>query len=119
MMSLFIENSPWVFLILTVLIGGTAAWLTGRALAIGWRPTWQIIFYMSLLGLVLRFFHFALFQGTLVSLHYYVTDTLILLSAACLGYRLTRVKQMVTQYAWEVERTSLFSWRNKFDSHKS
>ena len=111
MMSLFVEKSPWVFLCLTVIIGGGAAWLAGRALAMGWRPTWQIILYMSLLGLALRFFHFALFEGTLLSLHYYITDTFILFVAAYLGYRLTRATQMVTQYAWEFERTSPFSWR--------
>ncbi len=31
-MSLFVEDNPWVFLIMTVVIGGGAAFLAGRAL---------------------------------------------------------------------------------------
>ena len=112
-MSLFVEKSPWVFLVMTVIIGGGAAWMMGRALALGWRPLWQAFIYVALLGLALRFFHFALFQSTLLSLHYYIADSLVLLAAALLGYRLTRVNQMVTQYAWEYERTSPFTWREK------
>ena len=112
-MSLFVEKSPWVFVFVTVIIGGGAAWLSGRALATNWRPAWQIALYMALLGCALRFFHFALFQGELLSLHYYVTDTLVLCTAAFLGFRLTRVNQMVTQYAWEYERAGPFTWRKK------
>lgn len=113
MASIIIEQSLWIFLILTVIIGGGAAMLAGRALAIGWRPAWQIIVYTALLGLAVRFFQFALFESTLLSLHYYITDTLVLFVAAYLGYRMTRVTQMVTQYAWEFERAGPFSWRKK------
>jgi hypothetical protein len=118
-MGLFVEKSPWVFLFVTVIIGGGAAWLTGRALAANWRPAWQIVLYVALLGCALRFFHFALFQGALVSVHYYLTDTLVLLSAAYLGFRLTRVTQMVTQYAWEFERAGPFFWRKRRQPDKT
>ena len=40
-MSLFVEDSPWIFLIMTVLIGGGAAYLAGRNLAGKWRPVWM------------------------------------------------------------------------------
>jgi hypothetical protein len=112
-MSLFIETSPWVFFILTVIIGGGAAYLAGRALAAKWRPLWQPLFYMLLLGLGVRFLQYALFGGNLLSVHYYLTDTAVLLAAALLGYRLTRVRQMVTQYSWLYERAGPFAWREK------
>ena len=32
------ERSLWVFFLATVLLGGGAAWLTGRAIALLWRP---------------------------------------------------------------------------------
>jgi hypothetical protein len=99
-MSLFIEDTFSIFLIMTVIIGGGAAFLAGRALASKWRPVWMPVFYMLLLGLALRFFHYALFNGDLLSAHYYLTDTLVLVAAALLGYRLTRVNQMVSQYPW-------------------
>jgi hypothetical protein len=48
-----------------------------------------------------------------LSLHYCMTDTLVLIAGASLGYRLTRVSQMVSQYPWLYERSSPFSWRAK------
>jgi EamA domain-containing membrane protein RarD len=112
-MSLFVEDSIWVFLFLTVILAGAAAFQAGRAMASKWRPVWLTIVYMVLLGLAVRFFHFALFEGDLLSLHYFITDTLVLIAAAMLGYRLTRVKQMTTQYPWLYERSGPFSWRER------
>jgi hypothetical protein len=112
-MSLFVEDSPWIFLIMTVVIGGGAAFMAGRSLASKWRPLWMPILYMVPLGLALRFFHYALFNGNLLSVHYFITDTLVLVAWAILGYRLTQVNQMVSQYPWLYERSSPFSWRTK------
>jgi len=94
------EGSLGVFLLVTVAMGGGAAWLTGRAIAGTWRPWWQAIAYALILGAVVRFFHFALFEGTLLSARYYLVDTSVCLIAALLGYRTTRLRQMSTQYRW-------------------
>jgi hypothetical protein len=112
-MSLFVEDSLGVFIIMTVVIGGGAAFLAGRAMASKWRPWITAVLYMIPLGLALRFFHYALFTGDLLSIHYFITDTLVLIAGAGLGYRLTRVRQMVSQYPWLYERSSPFSWRAK------
>ena len=112
-MSLFVEDSLGVFIVMTVVIGGGAAFLSGRAMAAKWRPWMMAVLYMIPLGLALRFFHYALFTGDLLSLHYFITDTLVLIAGAGLGYRLTRVGQMVSQYPWLYERSSPFSWREK------
>ncbi|MFO1091186.1 MAG: hypothetical protein U1E46_16545 [Hyphomicrobiales bacterium] len=112
-MSLFVEDNPWIFLIMTVLIGGGAAFLAGRGLALKWRPVWMAVAYMIPLGAALRFLHYALFNGSLLSLHYFVTDTLVLIAGALLGYRLKRVDQMVRQYGWLNERAGPFFWREK------
>jgi hypothetical protein len=112
-MSLLIEDKLSVFLIMTVIIGGGAAFLAGRNLATRWRPAWMSAAYMILLGLALRFFHYALFAGDLLSVHYFITDTAVLIAAALLGYRLTRVNQMVSQYPWAYERSGPLSWRSK------
>ena len=112
-MELFVEDKLSVFLVMTVVIGGGAAFLAARGMASKWRPVWMAVAYMAPLGLALRFFHYALFNGALLSLHYFITDTLVLIAAALLGYRLTRVKQMVTQYPWAWERAGPFSWRAK------
>ena len=112
-MSLFIENDPWVFVFMTVIIGGGAGFLAGRALASKWRPIWMPVLYMLLMGLAVRFFHYALFEGDLFSIHYYITDTGVLEALSLLGYRLTQTKLMVSQYPWLYERSGPFSWRDK------
>ena len=66
---------------------------------------------MALLAAAVRFFHYALFDGELLSLYYYLVTYAVLLAAASLGYRSMRTTQMVTQYRWLYERTSPFTWR--------
>ena len=95
---LFEEDSLGVFLLVTVFLGGGAAWLTGRAIAQTWRPWWSVAAYMLVLGAVIRFFHFALFGGTLLSLHFYAVDTGIALLFGMAGFRVTRARQMARQY---------------------
>jgi hypothetical protein len=112
-MSLFVEDSIWIFLIMTVLIGGGAAFLAGRGLASKWRPIWMPVAYMIPMGLALRFFHHALFDGEILSLHYFLTDTLVLVLGALLGFRLTLVTQMVRQYPWLYERSGPFAWKDR------
>ena len=102
-----------VFLALTVIIGGGAAFLAGRGLAKGWKPHWRVFFYMALLAGAVRFFHYALFEGRLLSLYYYLVTYAVLVAAASLGYRMMRTKQMVTQYPWLYQRTSPLSWRDR------
>lgn len=123
-MSLVVEKSVWAFLFVTVIFGGGAAYLAGRALARNWRPFWLVVFYMALFGCAVRFLHWGLFmdatleswreaQGTLLSLHYYLVDTLVLVAAAWLGYRLERTRQMTEQYKWLYRRTSPFTWAKR------
>lgn len=107
---LYEEDSVGVFLLVSVVLGGGAAWLAGRAIAATWRPWWHVTFYMLLLGLAVRFLHFALFGATLLSLHYYLVDTGICLGLGLLGFRVARAAQMATQYRWINIRTGAFSW---------
>src|SRR5215472_2801654 len=99
------EDSLGVFLLLSVVLGGGAAWLAGRAIAATWRPWWHVIFYMLVLGLAVRFIHFALFDATLLSPHYYFVDAAICIGFGLLGFRAARTAQMATQYGWINERT--------------
>lgn len=85
----------------------------GRALAVGWKPLGLLIVYMLIFGAGLRFIHFALFEDTLTSGMYYISQTLVILAFALLGYRMTRTNQMTQQYPWAYERTGLLSWRQK------
>jgi hypothetical protein len=107
------DDGPFVFLVLTVILGGGAAFLAGRGLARSWKPFGRVFLYMALLAFAVRFFHYALFNGTLTSVYYYLVTYAILLAAGCLGYRAMRTTQMVTQYRWLYERTSPLSWRER------
>ncbi|MGW9332359.1 DUF6867 family protein [Bosea sp. NPDC055594] len=108
---LYEEPTIWLFLLVTVVIGGWAAWMTGRAVAITWRPFLQLVAYTLVLGLVIRFIHFALFEATLLTFHYYLVDTLVLFAFGLAGWRYNRTRQMTTQYRWLYERTGPFTWK--------
>jgi hypothetical protein len=102
-----------IFFLVTVLLGGGTAWATGRAIAATWRPWWHTIGYTLILGAVVRFFHFALFEGTLLSPEGYVLDTAVCTLFGLFGFRTRRVTQMVADYGWINERTGLLSWRRR------
>jgi hypothetical protein len=110
---LYEEHSIFLFILVTIVMGGWAAWMTGRAIAITWRPIWQVAAYVLVLGWVVRFIHFALFGGTLLTLHYYIVDTVILMAFAFAGWRYTRAGQMTTQYRWLYERAGPFGWTKR------
>jgi hypothetical protein len=109
------ENSFGVFLLVSIILGGGAAWLAGRALAETWRPRWQILFYALILGAAVRFIHFALFNGTLLSLHYYLVDSAFCTASAFFGFRVARAKQMATQYHWIYAPDGPLGWHRKQD----
>ena len=94
-MGVIYEKSIWAFLFVTVIAGGGAAFMIGRAAAKGWNPFWQAVVQVLALAAAVRFLHWGLFagatfeswrqaQGSLFSLHYYLTDAVILLLFAAL-----------------------------------
>ena len=127
-MGIVAQHSYLVFLFMTVVLGGGVAWLSGRALAVGWRSPLLVVAYMLLLALALRFFHYSLFGGAFsftiwpqgskfglplpsaTTLYYYCIDAAVIVASALLSWRLKRTSQMVTQYYWLYRRTSPFSW---------
>lgn len=113
---LYEEGSIWQFLFVTWLLGGWAAWMTGRACAQTWRPYASLVVYLLALGVGIRFIHHALFLGTMFSFHYYVVDTIVLLIFGTIGFNYTMTNQMVTQYYWLYERASPLTWKQKTSS---
>ncbi|GBU18845.1 MULTISPECIES: DUF6867 family protein [Methylobacterium] len=108
---LFEEDSLGVFLLVTVAMGGWAAWMTAGAIARTWRPFWQCLPALLAVAAAVRFIHFALFEGTLLSAHYFLVDAAFVLIVGAVGFRATRARQMVTQYRWLYERAGPLSWR--------
>src|ERR1700730_14059579 len=97
---LYEEDSLGVFLLVTVALGGGAAWLAGRAIAQTWRPWWNVAAYMLVLGAVMRFFHFSVCGGALLSLHFYAVDTAVAFLLGMGGFHVTRTRQMARQYGF-------------------
>ncbi len=110
---LYEEGSFGVFLLVTIILGGGAAALSGRAIAATWRPWWQVVAYSFILGCAVRFIHFSLFGGTLLSAHYYLVDSAVCMALGFLGFRAARVAQMLTQYRWINEPGGPLRWRRK------
>jgi hypothetical protein len=108
---LYEENSIWIFLLVTVIMGGAAAWASGKAIAQTWRPYWQVPLYMLILALGIRFIHAALFGGHFIAPQFYLVDAVILVVVGSLGFRYKRTLQMTTQYRWLYEKTGPFSWK--------
>jgi hypothetical protein len=116
MQGLFIEDDTgvrYLLRFLVLLVGFWTAWRSGRAAAEGWNGMVTVIIYALLLGVVMRFLHYALFQGPFISAGYYVLDVALLLVFAVAGFRLRRTRQMVQNYYWLYEPTSAFSWKKK------
>jgi hypothetical protein len=110
---LYEEHSAWLFVLVTVVMGGAAAWQMGRSIAQTWRPFWIVFVYAGLLNCAVRFIHFALFQGTLLSPHYFLVDYLVVATLAALGWRKRRAEQMAAQYAFSFASSGPFGWRRK------
>ena len=110
---LYEEHSFGVFLLVTIILGGGAATLAGRAIATTWRPWWQVAAYGLILAGAVRFIHFSLYGGTFLSLHYYLVDAAFSVVFTSLGFRTARASQMVRQYPWLNEPDGLMRWRRK------
>ena len=112
--ELFYEDGSFgVFVLVTIILGGGAAALSGRAIAETWRPWWQVVAYSFILGAMVRFFHFSLFDGTLLSVQYYLVDSAFCMAFGFTGFRAARTGQMVTQYRWINEVQGPMRWRRR------
>ena len=112
------DNGVWIFLLVTVAMGASAAWVSGRAIALTWRPLWQLPLYMLLLTGAVRFLHYALFDEIFLALGNFLVDFAVLLIAAAIGHRRTRAQQLATQYPWLFESSGFVSWRRIAGSAK-
>jgi hypothetical protein len=108
---LYEEQSFWLFALVTCIMGGWAAWMTGRAIALTWRSPLQLVGYLLILSAVVRFIHFALFKGTLLSLQFYLIDFIVISLIGFIGWRYTLMQRMTSQYRWLYEQDGMLSWR--------
>jgi uncharacterized protein DUF6867 len=111
--ALLWEVSAFEFILVTVVLGGAAAWMTGRSVANSWGPNLLLGFYIVLLTTAVRFFHFSLFNGSLLSLHYYVVDLIVLLGIGFIAKRFIRARQMASQYSFKFVQSGPLTWKDR------
>ena len=81
-----------------------------------WRDLaagWQVVFYMLILGGAVRFVHFSLFGGTLLSCLLCRRQRDLHGRGRFYGFRAARAAQMVTQYRWINAPDGRLRWRRK------
>ncbi len=110
-MEAFLGTSIGVFIGITCILIGFAAWMTGQAIAGTWRPYWHVVIYCLLLGGTGRFLIYGLYDGRLFHLTGYLADAVTLIVIGTVAFRATRARKMVSQYPWLYERAGVFSWR--------
>ncbi|MEW5962585.1 MAG: DUF6867 family protein [Pseudomonadota bacterium] len=93
-------NGLWVFVLVTLVMGGAASYVTGRAIAQTWRPGWHIAAYAVGLAGAVRFIQYALFAQPFLAPVNLLVDTLVLAAFGLFGYRRMRAFQLPTQYPW-------------------
>lgn len=116
MQGLFFESDTgarYALRFCVLLLGFWTAWRTGKAVAEGWGSYPLVVAYTFLLGGMMRFLHYALFQGPFLSLEYYIIDVVLLIVLSSAGFRYRRTEQITNNYYWLYEKTSAFSWKEK------
>lgn len=90
MADLYSSTSLLHIFFITVVLGCGCAWLAGRAIALTWRPIPMVLGAAILMGLAVRFIHFALFEEPLNAPVTLLVETAILFAVAMLAYQRTR-----------------------------
>jgi hypothetical protein len=110
-----IFENLWTFLLLTCVLGGAAAFATGRAIALTWRPFWQALAYTIPLTASVRFLHYALFGEDILAIAPALLALGILLAIAAIAFRMRQARQMVGQYPFAFTPAGPFAWRPRTD----
>ena len=100
-------------LLFNFVLAGPASFAAGHAVAITWRPWWQIVLYTGLLSATLRFLDYALANGELWSVGGFLLGWAVQLAVAAFAYQLTRARLMVRQYPWLYQRKGLLGWEER------
>ncbi len=110
------EASLADFVLVSLFLGGGAAWLTGRAVAKSWGSYWKLVLYCILLTVAVRFCHFALFEDSMFVAGPALVEFVLLFSIASLGFRALRKRQMTQQYGWLYAPDGSLAWRTREDT---
>jgi len=106
-------SSPAVFVGLTVLLFGLAAFRTGETIAQAWRPAWQAVFAAYGLTLADRFLAAALYDSPPLSFAAATVAWIYITAVTLFAWRATLARKMVRQYPWLYEPAGILGWRRR------
>lgn len=116
-MDQLLGTSGLVFIFMTIVLFGFAAFMTGQALANGWQPMWKVVPYGVMMAAGNRFLIFALFDGELLSFTGFFIASVVLVVMTAASQRMVQARKMVSQYPWLYESAGLFHWRQRGSGH--
>jgi hypothetical protein len=110
-MMTIIGSSAGVFIGLTLVLFGLAAFRAGQAVAEGWHPAHDAV--LAALGLTIadRFLACTLFNSPPLSVPAAVVAAVYLTGVALFAWRATLARKMVRQYPWLYRSAGLLGWR--------
>jgi hypothetical protein len=97
---LYEQASPAAFIFISLILGGAAAFATGRAIALTWRPIWHLVPYAAMVTFAVRFLHWSLFNGAIFSVQYFILTWALLGMVALIGFMRFRADQMRIKYGF-------------------
>ena len=104
-------TSAGVFVGLTFVLFGLAAFRAGQAIAEGWHPAHDAV--LAALGLTIadRFLACTLFNSPALSIPAAVIAAAYLIAVTLFAWRATLARKMVRQYPWLYRPAGLLGWR--------
>jgi len=105
-----VGTSAGVFVGLTVVLFGLAAFRAGQAVAEGWHPAHDAV--LAALGLTIadRFLACTLFNSPPLSVPAAAVAAAYLIAVALFAWRVTLARKMVRQYPWLYRPAGLLGW---------
>jgi hypothetical protein len=100
------------FILVSVVLGGGAAFLTGQTIAREWGKERTVVIFALFIALATRFLHYSMFEGIFLAPLGYLIDAVLFTLIGIASYRMMRATRMVMQYPWLYRRDGLFSWRD-------
>lgn len=112
-MTGIVGTSAGVFIGLTVVLFGVAAFRAGQAVAEGWHPAHDAV--LAALGLTVadRFLAATLFESQPLSLSAAVVAAVYLVAVTLFAWRATLARKMVRQYPWLYRPAGILGWRRR------
>lgn len=96
----FVIGDLRVFLGVTLVLGGLAAFASGRSVARGWRPLGLLALYAAPLAFAMRFLHWSLFGEPIFAALPALIAYVYALAIESVSWRLTHHALVRRQYPW-------------------